>query len=87
MNVSLTPEIEEFISRQVASGRYRSASEVVRAGMRLLEDQLREREAKLKALERAVEQGTVELDHGRGEDGEQVFDELLNKLESSGEGG
>ena len=37
-NVSLTSELELFIARQVASGRYRSASEVVRAALRLLED-------------------------------------------------
>ena len=37
-NVSLTPEMEAFIDGRVASGRYRSASEAVRAALRLLED-------------------------------------------------
>ena len=37
-NVSLTPEMEAFIDGRVASGRYRSASEVVRAALRLLEE-------------------------------------------------
>lgn len=37
-NVSLTPELEVFIDERVMIGRYRSASEVVRAGLRLLED-------------------------------------------------
>jgi len=40
-NVSLTPELETFIDITVASGRYRSASEVVRAALRLLHDQER----------------------------------------------
>ena len=44
-NVSLTPEIEAFIADRVASGRFRSASEVVRAALRLLEDEERRREA------------------------------------------
>jgi antitoxin ParD1/3/4 len=37
-NVSLTPELEAFIDGRVAAGRYRSASEVVRAALRMLED-------------------------------------------------
>ena len=44
-NVSLTPEIEAFIDGRVASGRFRSASEVVRAALRLLEEEERRREA------------------------------------------
>jgi len=43
-NVSLTPEMEAFIDGQVASGRYRSASEVVRAALRLLEEDERKRQ-------------------------------------------
>jgi antitoxin ParD1/3/4 len=37
LNVSLTPELERFIISRVASGRYQTASEVVRAALRLLE--------------------------------------------------
>jgi antitoxin ParD1/3/4 len=37
MNVSLTPELEKFVEDTVASGRYASASELVRAGLRTLE--------------------------------------------------
>lgn len=37
LNVSLTPELERFITVRVASGRCQTASEVVRAGLRLLE--------------------------------------------------
>ena len=43
-NVSLTPEIEAFINERVSSGRFRSASEVVRAALRLLEDEEHRRE-------------------------------------------
>jgi antitoxin ParD1/3/4 len=38
MNVSLTPELEKFVSAKVGSGRYNSASEVVREALRLLEE-------------------------------------------------
>ena len=37
LNVSLTPELVAFVAAQVASGRYASASEVVRAALRRLE--------------------------------------------------
>ncbi len=40
-NVSLTPELEAFVDSQVASGQYQTASEVVRAGLRLLQAQER----------------------------------------------
>ncbi len=43
-NVSLTPEMEAFIDGRVASGRFRSASEVVRAALRLLEEDERRRQ-------------------------------------------
>ncbi|MQX38534.1 type II toxin-antitoxin system ParD family antitoxin [Roseospira navarrensis] len=36
MNVSLTPQLEEFVRRKVASGLYNNASEVVREGLRLM---------------------------------------------------
>lgn len=38
-NISLTPELEAFVDSQVASGQYQTASEVIRAGLRLLQAQ------------------------------------------------
>lgn len=43
-NVSLTPELEQFVSARVATGRYQNASEVVRAALRLLEEKERKDE-------------------------------------------
>jgi antitoxin ParD1/3/4 len=55
MNVSLTPKLDNFVADQVGQGRYRSASEVVREGLRLLEL----RESKLQNLQIQVEEGRI----------------------------
>ena len=51
LNVSLTPHLEDFIQQTVSSGRFQSASEVVRSALRLLEEQERDRAAKLEWLQ------------------------------------
>jgi antitoxin ParD1/3/4 len=83
MNVSLTPELERFIAEQVESGRYRSASEVVRDGLRRLTEDIAEREARLDALRTAVEVGLAELDAGEAVPGDDVFRVLLDGLNES----
>ena len=52
-SVTLGKHFEEFIAQQIRNGRFSSASEAVRAGLRLLE----ERELKLDALRRALADG------------------------------
>ncbi|MGD2014919.1 MAG: type II toxin-antitoxin system ParD family antitoxin [Desulfobacterales bacterium] len=58
MNVSLTPELEQYIRTKVDSGRYLSASEVVREALRLLE----QKEIRLEELRVEIQKG---LDSGR----------------------
>ena len=79
MNVSLTPELEKLVERKVQSGRYQSASEVVREGLRLLEDQDRLREVRLEEVRRKIQTGIDQLDRGEGIDGKTVFSELQEK--------
>jgi antitoxin ParD1/3/4 len=57
MNVSLTRHFDDFVKNQVTSGRYHSASEVIRDALRLLE----EREARYDRLQLELQQG---LDSG-----------------------
>lgn len=56
-NVNLTDELDRFVLSKVKGGRYENASEVVRAGLRTLEREEREHEAKLAALRAAVDDG------------------------------
>ena len=56
-NVSLTPELDRFITTKVEAGLYANASEVMRTALRLLERDERENEAKLAALRKAVDIG------------------------------
>ena len=56
-NVNLTDELDRFVAATVENGRYESASEVVRAGLRALEREEREFEAKLSQLRTAIDEG------------------------------
>ncbi len=79
MNVSLTPELEKLVQDKVGSGRYTSASEVIREALRLLERReirLREREEALKTFQAELDRRIAELDRGEGIPAEQVFAEL-----------
>jgi antitoxin ParD1/3/4 len=56
-NVNLTPELDSFITAKIESGRYENASEVVRAGLRGLEREEKEYDARMAALTRALAEG------------------------------
>lgn len=65
MNVNLTPELEKFVQEKVASGRYNSASEVVRESLRLLEDLDRVKMGRYEQLKRELEVGLKQAEAGR----------------------
>ena len=64
-NVNLTDHFDRFIEAGVASGRFSNASEVVREGLRLLEQREQEDRAKLKWLRAAVKEGIEDIDRGQ----------------------
>ena len=64
MNVSLTPELDNFVAAKVESGRYTSASEVVREALRLLEEHDRARSAQLAAFNHEIGARLASLDRG-----------------------
>lgn len=61
MNVSLTRELEDFIHTKVAGGGYRSASEVVREALRLLQGEDALRSAQIEELRRQIQLGVDQL--------------------------
>jgi antitoxin ParD1/3/4 len=56
-NVNLTDELDRFVAKKVKTGRYENASEVVRAGLRTLEREEQQYEAKIAALRAAIDAG------------------------------
>ncbi len=71
-SVAIGNHLQRFVQRQVKQGRFGSASEVIRAGLRLLE----EREAKLEALRVAIQDG---IDSGPAEAFD--FDDFVSRKE------
>jgi antitoxin ParD1/3/4 len=56
-NINLTPQMDKFVDARIRSGRYANASEVLRAGLRALEQSERENQARLEALRAALAAG------------------------------
>lgn len=77
-SIALGSHFKDFVRQQVDSGRYNNVSEVVRAGLRLLEDHEAEQEAKLQRLREAVTAGMS----GPSLTEEEVFDALETRLQA-----
>ncbi|HXC35959.1 MAG TPA: type II toxin-antitoxin system ParD family antitoxin [Candidatus Acidoferrales bacterium] len=87
MNVSLTPELEKFVEKEVQSGLYQTASEVVRAGLRRLKDDQDARLPKtpenFEELEAQLLQSIDQLDRRKGIDGEEVIRRLRKRIKAT----
>ncbi len=66
MNISLTPQLEGYVKKKVSTGLYHSASEVIREGLRLLEERDSLKDAKLQALRDDIHAGAKSLNDGKG---------------------
>ena len=76
MSADLGSALESYVSKLVEDGRYNSKSEVLREGVRLVQ----ERESRLAALDEMVAAGLKDIDEGRTISAEDVFAELRNKF-------
>ncbi|HXG80273.1 MAG TPA: type II toxin-antitoxin system ParD family antitoxin [Sphingomicrobium sp.] len=83
ISADLGKQLEGFVAKLVDSGRYNSKSEVLREGVRLIQ----EREAKLAALDASIARGLADADAGRTRPADEVFDRLARKYAAIGKRG
>ncbi|MFE0756883.1 type II toxin-antitoxin system ParD family antitoxin [Inquilinus sp. NPDC058860] len=75
ISADLGAQLESFVAKLVESGRYNSKSEVLREGVRLIQ----EREARLSALDASLARGLADAEAGRVKPAADVFDRLEAK--------
>lgn len=75
ISADLGPQLEKFVSKLVENGRYNSKSEVLREGIRLVQ----ERESKLAALDAAIARGLADVKAGRVAPADVLFSRLEEK--------
>ena len=80
-SVDLGKKLESVVSKLVKNGRYNSKSEVIREGVRLVE----EREKRLAELDKALARGLADVEAGRLRPAEEVFAELKAKYRAMAE--
>lgn len=77
ISADLGQVLEKVVNDLVENGRYNSKSEVLREGVRLVQ----EREARHQALAKMLEEGEADIAAGRVHDAEDVFEELIARYE------
>lgn len=82
ISADLGQQLENYVARLVESGRYGSKSEVLREGVRLIQD----RETQLAALDAVIERRVADSDARRGKPADEVFDRLEAKYQSMANG-
>ena len=78
ISADLGRQLEGYVAQLVETGRYNSKSEVLREGVRLVQ----EREARLAALDAAIARGLMDAEDDRTVSASEVFDRLENKYRS-----
>ncbi|MBO0903863.1 type II toxin-antitoxin system ParD family antitoxin [Jiella sonneratiae] len=77
-NANLGQHLEDYVTELVKTGRYRSRSDVLREGVRLIE----EREKRLAALDRALRQGMADAENGYVTPLDAAFDRIRASVEA-----
>jgi antitoxin ParD1/3/4 len=82
VNVHLTAELEQFVQTKVQSGRYNSASEVVREALRLMEQKDEVRSIQLQELRSRIDKGLGQADRSEGADGDEFMHRMIEDLDT-----
>ncbi|MFM0327459.1 type II toxin-antitoxin system ParD family antitoxin [Caballeronia glebae] len=82
ISAELGQQLESYVAALVETGRYGSKSEVLREGVRLIQD----REAQLAALDASLERAVANADEGRRKPAQEVFSRLKAKYRAMSEG-
>ncbi|MBW4590701.1 type II toxin-antitoxin system ParD family antitoxin [Aetokthonos hydrillicola Thurmond2011] len=80
MNVSLTPDLEQFIQNQIKSGKYTSASEVIQAALQMFVQQQDIYKGRFEELQKEIMIGIEASKRGEVVDADVVFSQLQAKL-------
>ena len=83
MNVSLTPALEKLVQQKVETGRYNSASEVIREALRLMEERDQMQDLHKDEIRNKIAAGMASLRAGRSKDGEAVFKRIEAELDAA----
>lgn len=78
VSADLGKSLENYVTQLTESGRYGSKSEVLREGVRLVQD----RETRLAALDASIARGLGDIEAGRTKPAEEVFDQLAARYET-----
>ena len=82
MNVNLTPELEQLVHGKVETGRYNSASEVVREALRLMEEHDQMKAMQKEEIRQKIAAGMESARAGRLTDGETFMAQMVEELDA-----
>lgn len=85
MNITLKPEIEQFIQAQLATGRYANAEEVISQALKLLEEWDKGYQEWIEETRKKVEVGLAEIERGEVLDGETVVMQIIERFQNARE--
>ena len=80
MNISLTPELEQYVNAKVSSGMYTSASEVIRESLRLLHTYEDRQNQRIQQLNQSIEVGLKQLNTGNKLSAKDSYKKMKKKI-------